>query len=404
VTTTGGAYCWGENATGQLGNGSSGFATSALIPSPVDVAELPAGTRFASIEGGTNHTCAITVTGATYCWGADSGGQLGNGPGLTSQQNRPSPVDLSGLPAGATFVALATPKETSAQHTCAVAETGVAYCWGNDANGVLGNGAAGASPSPTRVDVAGLPAGATWTELSAGRNSTCGLTAAGTAWCWGSDSSGQLGNGTSPASVQQSPSEVLWPTAIEAAIADPAELDPAVTPVSAVVGNGETLVLGGGLVTATYADPSGGTGKVLLARYAPGYQPVGTAIVINGVVYDVHFAPTATTGPAATLAVAIAGLTPDQPLLAWDGLGWAAVISNDGTAAIADADGRVTTVFGPASTPTLLGLAGTALTTEVPTPTSRDDCTNGGWQRLYTVLGASFANQGTCIAYANTRR
>src|SRR5262249_9065186 len=148
----------------------------------------------------------------------------------------------------------------------------------------------------------------TFVELSAGRSSSCGFTKGGAAYCWGNDSSGQLGNG--PANgPQHLPSLVLWPTAIQGVIPDPRDLDPSGTPASADIGIGETLTLGDGLVSATFDDPSGGTADVLLAKYVDGYQKrargqsCGTGIVINGSVYEVHFAATASTGPGATLAV-----------------------------------------------------------------------------------------------------
>lgn len=147
------------------------------------------------------------------------------------------------------------------------------------------------------------------------------------------------------------------PTPIGDVIPNPEDIDPDVTPVSDVVDDGETLTLGDGLVTATFDDPDGGTGKVLLAKYADG------ALGVDGVIYDIHFAPTSSTGANATLTVTLTGLAPDQALSYFDGEAWAAITSNDGTPAVTDENGTVTVVFGPNSTPTLLGLGGTPIGT-----------------------------------------
>jgi len=91
----GAAYCWGSNASGQLGAGASGPVQSSL---PLTVA-VPAGVSFVSLTAGTNHTCGLTGAGSLYCWGSDADGALGNGDATTANQSAPSPVDTSALPA-----------------------------------------------------------------------------------------------------------------------------------------------------------------------------------------------------------------------------------------------------------------------------------------------------------------
>lgn len=159
------------------------------------------------------------------------------------------------------------------------------------------------------------------------------------------------------------PISFIAPTAVGDIIPDPEALDPDVAPVSKVLTNHGTLVLGDNLVTATFDNGGAGSGNVLIAKYAEGAAPGGTAIGIGGVVYDVHFAPTASTSPNATLTVVFSGLAPDQALVAFDGESWAPIVSNDGTPAVTDATGNVTVVFGPNSTPTLVGLSGTPIGT-----------------------------------------
>ncbi len=167
----GGVKCWGFNANGELGNGTS---TSSLVP--VDVAGIVSGAT--AIAVGDGHTCAI-VDGGVKCWGYNANGQLGNGTTASSAM----PVDVIGLASGATALA------AGAFHACAVVNGGV-KCWGNNADGELGNGTRVYTTAP--VDVTGVAAGAT--ALAAGERHTCAVVS-GAAKCWGSNFHGQLGNG-----------------------------------------------------------------------------------------------------------------------------------------------------------------------------------------------------------------
>ncbi len=178
LTSTGAAYCWGWNEHGQLGDNST---DNSPVPVPVS---LPNGvSAFASIEAGERHTCALTSTGAAYCWGKNASGQLGN----NSQTDSPIPVAVS-LPFGVTgFTSL-----TAEDHTCALTSAGDAYCWGANAGGQLGNNQTVYSPVP---DAVVLPDGVTgFASLTAGGLHTCGLANTGAAYCWGANNSGELGN------------------------------------------------------------------------------------------------------------------------------------------------------------------------------------------------------------------
>jgi alpha-tubulin suppressor-like RCC1 family protein len=111
----GAAFCWGSNASGALGDGST--QTSAA-PVPVS-----GGLAFATIDAGGAHTCGLTVGGVAYCWGDNSNGQLGD----NSQSNRLAPVPVS-MPAGVTFAAISA----GDNHSCALSTTGVVFCWGSN--------------------------------------------------------------------------------------------------------------------------------------------------------------------------------------------------------------------------------------------------------------------------------
>jgi alpha-tubulin suppressor-like RCC1 family protein len=175
VTTSGGVKCWGENAYGQLGDG-----TTTQRRTPVDVSGLSSGAKALTVNGA--HTCAVTVSGGVKCWGYNGYGQLGDG---TTAQRR-TPVDVSGLSSGVKAVAAGT------FHTCAIAANGGIKCWGNNVYGQLGDGTTYGHTAP--VDVSGLISGVT--ALAAGGAFTCAVTANGGIKCWGANSEGELGDGT----------------------------------------------------------------------------------------------------------------------------------------------------------------------------------------------------------------
>lgn len=134
--TTAGAFCWGYNASGQLGDG-----TTVNRASPVPVSG-GLSFRFASFLGpvaGSLHACGVTTALAAFCWGSNGFGQLGDG----STVNKTSPGLVAG---GLTFLALSA----GAQHTCGVGPAG-AFCWGLNYYGQLGDGSTANSPVPVRV-------------------------------------------------------------------------------------------------------------------------------------------------------------------------------------------------------------------------------------------------------------
>jgi alpha-tubulin suppressor-like RCC1 family protein len=229
------AYCWGRGSAGQLGNGSRndpnltpqlvvggltfqsisaalhnstcGLTTSglgycwgnispSLSSSPVAVT---GGLTFQSISAGFAHRCGITTSADAYCWGSNAVGELGNG-GTTSSS---TPVAVSG---GLKFQSISTGGGNSPEsYTCALTTAGSAYCWGLNSAGQLGNGSTTNSSIPVAVS-----GGFTFQSLSAGgggggavstRGHTCGITTGGDAYCWGQNEFGQLGNGSTTAST-----------------------------------------------------------------------------------------------------------------------------------------------------------------------------------------------------------
>ena len=165
-------YCWGDNASGQLGDGN-GERASRPFAVRVDVG----GESFAQVVAGFAHTCALSTTGLTYCWGANSEGQLGDG--TRAVRSTPVPVEQPG-----TFVSLTA----GTSHTCGLTNTGTAYCWGSNLDGELGDGSTIARTVPNEV-----VGGERFASLTAGPDHTCGLTVDERALCWGNDDAGQVG-------------------------------------------------------------------------------------------------------------------------------------------------------------------------------------------------------------------
>jgi alpha-tubulin suppressor-like RCC1 family protein len=184
-----GVQCWGENGLGQVGN-----ATTTDQSSPVDVAisgGFLVGTGM--VFPGYQSTCAA-IGGAAYCWGSNASGQLGDGTTI----DKDYAVPVSGLGSGVVEVSIGV------SDACAVLTSGTAKCWGTDLYGQLGDGGS-ATPRSAPVDVAGLTG---IKHLAMGGTQTCALLTDGTVQCWGENSFGQLGDGTTTG--RTTPGPVAW--------------------------------------------------------------------------------------------------------------------------------------------------------------------------------------------------
>jgi alpha-tubulin suppressor-like RCC1 family protein len=186
VTTAGAAYCWGYNGSGELGDGT-------VQERPVPTAVI-GGLTFRFVRSATSHACGITTDGSAYCWYGSGGAHLG-GSILSSSP----PVPVSG---GLTFtdIDVSTTHSSHERHSCAIAG-GSAYCWGQSGDGNLGDG----STRPFERVAPGLVSGPhVYAAITTGTNSagdfrprhTCALTTLGAVLCWGSNESGQVGDGS----------------------------------------------------------------------------------------------------------------------------------------------------------------------------------------------------------------
>lgn len=183
LTADGAAYCWGANSYGQLGTG--GGTGDVTMPTAV-VGEI----RFRSITAGFNFTCAISMDDRGYCWGDHSMGQLGIGPNSACDANGdrcsfPSPMPVA---SDLRFSQLSA----GFWHACGITADGTAYCWGDNREGELGNQAVPPEcvPATDRVTCTApapvmVSSDAKFTQLSAGMLYSCGVAVGGAAYCWG---------------------------------------------------------------------------------------------------------------------------------------------------------------------------------------------------------------------------
>ncbi|HEX6940942.1 MAG TPA: hypothetical protein VF158_16105 [Longimicrobiales bacterium] len=163
-------------------NGATEFRFSVLIWTEVPD-EAAYSVHLTRLSAGYDHICADGSDNKVYCWGNNGSGQLGD----STNTNGPTPVAVQ-APAGVTLSGVAA----GLYHTCAAGSDGKVYCWGSNEFGQLGDGTNTNSSTPMAVEA---PAGVTLSGVVAGSEHTCALSAAGPAYCWGTDLNGQLGDG-----------------------------------------------------------------------------------------------------------------------------------------------------------------------------------------------------------------
>ncbi|MFO0684248.1 MAG: hypothetical protein U0234_19500 [Sandaracinus sp.] len=197
VTSTG-LVCWGDGTSGQLGDGSMGARAR---PGPVSGSLAPSW-----LAAGHAHTCAV-VAGAVRCWGDNTSGQLGDG----STTLRNVPTATLALPATAVQV------EARGDWSCAVLADGRVACWGDDRSGQLGVDIPTTMYSAMPLLIGGLD---NVVEVALGSSHGCARRGDGVVLCWGRGSNGQLGDGSTGATVHLVPAPTsAMPAAVELAAA-----------------------------------------------------------------------------------------------------------------------------------------------------------------------------------------
>jgi alpha-tubulin suppressor-like RCC1 family protein len=184
LTTSGDAYCWGINTYGQLGTGDTLRRTTPVL--------VQGGLKWSAISAGFWHTCGVTTDGKAYCWGNPAFGALGV-PAVDTNPSQTMPLPVTGGLAVASISA-------GSVYTCAVTTTGAGYCWGNNIIGQLGDGTDSTRDAPAAV---AQPSGVALSKIVVSRandifSTTCGLTPSGVGYCWGSGTHGQIGNPSVP--------------------------------------------------------------------------------------------------------------------------------------------------------------------------------------------------------------
>lgn len=172
------AYCWGSNKYGQIGNGETGNAVD--VPTQVKT-----GVKFKELSVGDGFVCGISTGDGVYCWGSGMYNQLGNGTNIS----RSIPVQVSGMSSGYKDVA------TAQSSACALKNDGTVSCWGSDRYGLTGAGKPGDMENQSTARPTKVSGNYKFTALDAGAQNICGITTGSGLACWGDNSHLQLGSG-----------------------------------------------------------------------------------------------------------------------------------------------------------------------------------------------------------------
>jgi Regulator of chromosome condensation (RCC1) repeat len=200
------AYCWGFGLFGELGDGQQ-------TSHPNDPVLVAGAAEFTAIAAGVEHTCALDTGGQAYCWGGNATGELGL---AAAPSGAPTPqlVDAGGVTfrriSAAGGIGVVGGSLEIWGHTCALSTDSLAYCWGRNTAGELGIGMAGPEQcgiGPCSLTPRMVQAELRFATISTGEGlpdagpttHTCGITATGALYCWGDNGQGQLGN---PQTVQ----------------------------------------------------------------------------------------------------------------------------------------------------------------------------------------------------------
>ncbi|WP_331669495.1 InlB B-repeat-containing protein [Bombiscardovia apis] len=198
LADNGQVYSWGYNEVGQLGNGDTSGATNPL-PAPISRGEIPADVKIIQISAGENHSIALGSNHKMYAWGVNFYGQLGNDPPVLTQEFSPVEVHLGAIPATVEI----TQVSAGNGYSLAIGSDHRTYAWGVNGAGQLGNGTIAPNgnwtgpyqTTPQPIHQGDIPAGVYLTEVSAGDGFILAIGSDHLAYSWGWNIDGQLGNG-----------------------------------------------------------------------------------------------------------------------------------------------------------------------------------------------------------------
>jgi alpha-tubulin suppressor-like RCC1 family protein len=173
LDTIGRIWCWGADGLGQLGDGGGPDAAAPQI--------VVADASWLAVSAGATHSCALAADATAACWGVNTNGELGDS--TTGDRYTPTPVA-----GGLAFTAISA----GGGQTCALAAGAVAVCWGRNTQGETGTGQPD-TVIPVPTPVAG---GHAFLSISAGGQHSCGIASDSLAYCWGANTAGQLGDGS----------------------------------------------------------------------------------------------------------------------------------------------------------------------------------------------------------------
>ncbi|MBK6849974.1 MAG: hypothetical protein IPG96_21360, partial [Proteobacteria bacterium] len=195
----GSLWCWGKNDLGQLGDGTTLTRTY-----PVPVTALTGGAAVEQAAAGGSFVCVRRTDGTLWCWGSNATGELGDGTTIS----RSSPVRVTAL--GTETVDLAA----GSTYACARQADGRLWCWGDNGFGQLGDGTTLPRAAPAPVTALGTAVA----QVSLGGGQSCARLGDGSVWCWGKNTYGQVGDGTTIDRYHPTPVTGLGTTAVELAV------------------------------------------------------------------------------------------------------------------------------------------------------------------------------------------
>lgn len=187
VGQNGQPYCWGSAGSKQLGDNTT---VDKSRPTAVLQGAMPS-LQVKKIVPSWVSTCALTISNSVYCWGQNSNSETGDNTTVVTR-GLPVATYASGVLNGLPVVDITA----GSSHFCAIASDSKAYCWGSNSSGQIGNNSTTRAGVPAAVNMSGVLSGLTVKSITAGETHTCIVASDDNAYCWGANDMGQLGDGT----------------------------------------------------------------------------------------------------------------------------------------------------------------------------------------------------------------